>query len=197
MVAVQPNLYYKAYDYGSLAEAADKLILMAHDFNAKKLTAEQMASGYTYTPVAPVGQVYDALAGIFSGEDAVVDKSKVALQISFASAQWGVDSAGSVVNAKPYTPGYGQIYNRLIQDGTSIVFDPASQSPYATYYNESSDLDYIIWYEDARSVAAKMQLANMFGVSSFSYWRLGNLPDYKDEAGEAVYLDVFEALLSK
>ena len=33
-----------------------------------------------------------------------------------------------------------------------------------------------MWYEDARSVADKLQLARMFGISGVSLWRVGTIP---------------------
>ena len=50
------------------------------------------------------------------------------------------------------------------------------------FFDSMSDdnLDYIIWYEDSRSITAKIDLAKMFDIEQISVWRLGNIPNYKD-----------------
>ena len=53
---------------------------------------------------------------------------------------------------------------------------------------------WLVWYEDARSVAAKSQLARMLGLGGISLWRLGNLPAY-DDAG--LNYQVWEAVTAQ
>ncbi len=193
MVAVPPDLYYKGYDYRILSNSADKLILMAHDYNTKILTEEEQSKGYTYTPLTPIDKVYDTLVSVFDEETGVEDRSKVALQLSFSIAQWGVDKEGNVVNKYPYTPTYEMLYERIIQKNIDIYYDLDSQNPYFKYYNKSDELDYIIWYEDSRSISSKIELAKMFDIDSLSFWRLGNFPNYSDEAGRKVHLNILNS----
>ena len=37
-----------------------------------------------------------------------------------------------------------------------------------------------LWYEDQRSVAEKVVLAKLFGVTGVSLWRLGIIPHYSN-----------------
>ncbi|WP_157047580.1 hypothetical protein [Cellulosilyticum ruminicola] len=48
-----------------------------------------------------------------------------------------------------------------------------SQDTYATYV--ANYISNVIWYEDERSVTAKVDLAKLLGISDISYWRLGNM----------------------
>ncbi|HOM41903.1 MAG TPA: hypothetical protein PK481_00030 [Bacillota bacterium] len=64
-----------------------------------------------------------------------------------------------------------------------------------TYYNSSDGTDNIIWYEDARSINAKVQLAKLFGINGISLWRLGNIPDFEDTEGNESYLDVWKTII--
>ena len=170
-VAVQPTLYYKGYDYKGIGEAADHIILMAHDYGAKSLTLSQQQSGMTTTPLTPINDVYLALV---EASHAIADKSKIALQFSFASLQWQKQN-GMVLNSKAYTPSYDKIWARLQMPGTTSHFDTYSQCSYATY--EADGITNVIWYEDAKSIGAKMELAKLLGITNFSYWRLGMIPD--------------------
>lgn len=79
-VTVQPNMinstYFDGYDFASIGNLADKVILMAYDYNAKSISQEVMDSGFTTTPVTPFDEVYYALKTITAQ---VSDRSKVVL----------------------------------------------------------------------------------------------------------------------
>lgn len=170
-VAVPPTLYYKGYDYKGIGELADHMIVMAHDYGARSLTPEEQQAGITITPLTPIDGIYAAL---LEARNAVGDTSKVALQFSFASIQWQKQN-GKVLNTKAYTPSYDKIAQRAQLPGTTVTFDTNLQSTYATY--EENGITNIIWYEDTKSIEAKMELARLLGINSFSYWRLGMIPD--------------------
>ena len=70
-VAVHPVLndsaYYDGYDYAAIGQLADRVILMAYDFDAKSLTESEMAQGYTQTPMSPLDQIYSAIKACLNG----------------------------------------------------------------------------------------------------------------------------------
>ena len=171
-VAVQPSLYYKGYDYKEIGEVADHVILMAHDYGATTLNSTEMASGMTTTPITPIDKVYLALK---EAKMQIADTSKIALQFSFGSLQWQKQNQ-TVINPKAYTPSYDKIIARVQKPGTTVHFDKYTQSTYATY--EENGISNVIWYEDTKSIGAKMELAKLLGINSFSYWRLGTIPNY-------------------
>jgi spore germination protein YaaH len=196
-VMVQPSEYYSGYDFKTIGQLADRVILMAHDYNARSLTAEEMARGYSYTPLTPIKQVFSALEAITDEDEGVQDTSKLSLQISFATAQWGINAEGAITNQSPYTPDYSKVYERLLKEDTSITYDTNSQNPKASYYNASDGLTYVIWYEDARSVQAKIELGKLFDIHNISIWRLGNIPDYNENQGKAFYMNVMSEILAQ
>nr|AIA84648.1 CAZy families GH18 protein [uncultured Heliobacterium sp.] len=59
------------------------------------------------------------------------------------------------------------------------IWDEASHNPCLSYTTEDGE-HYKLWYEDAQSVADKLQLARMFGITGVSVWRLGAIPAYSD-----------------
>lgn len=175
-VAVPPNTYFKGYDYKGIGEAADKVILMAHDYAPKQLTALEQASGIVMTPITPINEIYKVLASITHPTTGVQDSHKIALQISYGSTQWQYKD-GKVLHSKPYTPSYDKIYQRLEQSSTQTYYSEIYQNPYATY--EQDGIKNIIWYENNKSVDAKKTLAKLFDIQNISYWRLGIIPiDY-------------------
>lgn len=194
VVTVHPKTYYDGYDYKVIGEIADAVILMAHDYEVKTLSTSEMERGFTNTPLTPITQVYEALKAITDPLTGVQNKAKIYLQISFSSAQWQLKDK-QVINASPFNPTYAMIEQRLVQENVKIYYDPLVQNPYATYFNATTNTDNKIWYEDSRSVLAKIDLAQMFGIHSISLWRLGNIPDYPEDS--SLYLNVWDIIQSK
>jgi len=201
-VAVHPKSrkmgYYDAYDYRSIGDIADRVILMAHDYNAKKLSSQEMSAGdrYIYTPLTPIDEIYYALREITNEDYGVIDPKKIWLQLSFSTAQWEIKNS-KVVNSTPYTPDYEKVFNRILNpddmEDVTVNYSEQYQNPYITYRNGESK--FIIWYEDSRSIDAKIRLARMFNVNGISLWRLGNIPDFEPTVnGIPTYLDVWQKL---
>ncbi|HHW47914.1 MAG TPA: hypothetical protein GXX14_04755 [Clostridiaceae bacterium] len=201
-VTVHPKLkggqsYYDAYDYRTIGEIADRVILMAHDYNAKKLSQSEMDSGYFYTPLTPFVDVYYALKEITDSKTGVADVSKVWLQLSFDSAQWEIKD-GRIINSTSYSPDYGKIRDRILnEDGmkdVTVNYSQRYENPYITYSNDEGS-SFIIWYEDSRSVLAKIKLAKMFNIKGISLWRIGTIPDYGENDEAANYLNVWQKVV--
>lgn len=192
-VAVPPKTYFDGYDYSTIGDIADQVILMAHDYEAKRLNVSEMERGYTNTPLTPIKYIYNDLKAITDPINGVKDLNKIWLQISFSSAQWQLKN-DKVVNSTPYVPTYKMIQERLIQDQTKLHYDVISQNPYATYYNEELGIHNKIWYEDSRSVSEKIKLAKMFKINGISLWSIGNIPDYPKNTN--TYLDVWQTILN-
>lgn len=167
--------YYDGYDYRAIGDIADKVILMASDYAARSLTAAEMDMGYTMTPLSPLNEVYYGLKAITDANTGVRDHSKIWLQVSMDTAQWKLVD-GKVINQTPYRPTYEAVAARLAT-GVDIRYPNYSYNPYAVYFDASDGTNNVLWYEDARSITAKAQLARLFGVGGLSIWRLGNIPD--------------------
>lgn len=193
--ATSDGEYYNAYDYRAIGQNCDKVILMAHDYQATSMPSDLMSAGFTATPLTPIYAVYYALEAITDPVTGVQDISKIALAISFNTEQWQLQN-DTVINATPYHPDTSSVYNRLIDAGTTINYSQLFQNPYATFYNSSNDTQNIVWYEDERSIEAKIDLARMFGVNSISIWRLGLIPNYEDSAQREIYYNVLDLLKS-
>ena len=80
----------------------------------------------------------------------------------------------------PYTPGTAArtISNTGAVDlaanvGAAILFDPVAQAPYFRYYDEQGR-QHIVWFEDARSIQAKLRLVNEYNLGGVSYWTIGS-----------------------
>lgn len=202
-VAVHPKRskgqqYYDGYDYRTIGEIADKVILMAHDYNAISLTEQEMAAGYIDTPLTPIDEVYYALKAITDEKTGVTDPEKIWLQISFDAVQWK-RSEGKVINRNAFRPAYVQVRDRMVKDepaaNLTINYSERMENPWVTFYNTSDGTENIIWFENSRSVNAKIKLARMFGIKGISLWRLGNIPSYDDTESIEMNLNVWQTIM--
>lgn len=174
-VCVQPDTWYDGYDYRGIGQAADKVILMAHDYQWTSVPESYVGTANTSSPVTPFPQIYDALADITHPDTGVADVSKVALAISFGTAGFHVDEEGRLLETTIYHPSAATLAARLSQPDTVVTYSGTYRNPCASYTTEDGSR-YVVWYENERSVLDKLQLARMFGVTGVSLWRLGNIP---------------------
>lgn len=192
-VTVQPatfdGKYYDAYDYRTIGALADKVILMAHDYNETTMPTNLLGSEYyKNTPVTPFANVYYSLRAITDKNTGVEDTSKIALAVSFSSVGWELKN-GKIADTASVRPTTATIYTRL-KGGAAMGYSEVYRNPYIEYTTEEGK-DIFLWYEDARSVNDKLALAKLFGVKGVSFWRLGTIPDYPD-AG--LYYDIMDTI---
>ena len=58
--------------------------------------------------------------------------------------------------------------------GAEIRFDERSQAPFFNYYDEQGRR-HEVWFDDARSIRARLRLIAEYGLSGLSYWTIDNL----------------------
>lgn len=188
-VCVQPDTWYTGFDYRALGEICDKVILMAHDYQWTSVPAEYVGTSKTDSPVTPFPDIYNALRDITDPVIGVQDRNKIALAISFGTAGFHVDENGNLLETKIYHPAQDTLAKRLAQPDASVTYHSLYRNPCASYTTEDGSR-YKVWYEDARSVADKIQLAKLFGITGVSLWRIGNIPTYPG-------YDVWSAVLAQ
>lgn len=197
-VAVHPErkpgqVYFDGYDYKTIGELADKVILMAHDYDAVSLTDDEMLRGYTDTPVTPLDEIYYALKSITNPVSGVQDLNKIWLQLSMDTVQWKLKD-GKVINSIPYHPSYNQLIQRFLT-GAKLIYSEYSQNPYAVFFNGDDGTNNVIWYENQQSIAEKIKLAKLFGIKGLSLWRLGNIPEQSDTPEVKMELDIWNEVI--
>lgn len=178
-VAVPPDTWYHGYDYRALGDICDKVILMAHDYQWQAVPAGAVGTEDTYTPLAPLPRVKEALYRITDPSMGVADVSKVALAISFATVGVEVEEDGDILKGdKLYNPGVQTLAKRLTQEDAQVGWDELSASSYVFYHDEEGHR-YKVWYESPESVRAKIEAALDCGVTGLSLWRLGAVPAFE------------------
>jgi internalin A len=218
-VAVNPGQYYDGYDYAAIIDIADRMILMAHDYEPTERLEKNQVQQYTefdalepINSMAPIGQIRQALNDIQSVVSNKKMLSKVWLQITFDSAQWrfGVSSAAeweslgdnTLSREGRLTPLYKSIKMRVDNaDGKgqriTYGYNNELQTPYIQYFNSYDPSWNVILYEDSNSIKAKVKLAKAYGLGGISVWSLANVPDYNDAKGKEFNLDGWTTLLEQ
>jgi spore germination protein len=124
--------------------------------------------GYTYSPpmaVAPLNEVRRVLQYAVSA----IPRRKIFMGIPNYGYDWTLPyTAGTAARTISNT---GAV-DLAAREGAVIRFDPVAQAPFFNYYDDNGRR-HEVWFEDARSILAKLTLANEFRVGGLSYWTIG------------------------
>lgn len=151
----QPGLLYAGKDYRALGEAADHVLLMTYEW------------GYTYGPpmaVAPIYQVRRVVEYALTQ----IPAEKIDLGIPNYGYDWplpferGVTKAATINNV--------QAVRIAVAQGAVIRFDGLSESPFFTY--TADGIEHEVWFEDVRSLQAKFNLIDEYGLRGCGYWQI-------------------------
>ena len=175
-VCVSPVLttgaYYDGYDYRTIGALADKVILMAYDYDSRDLGEFVGTEFYKTAAPAPMDQVFLSLMAITDVNTGVEDHSKVVLGFSSKSTAWQIDENGKLLSGTPLYPDTKTVYERLKQRDTITGWSNEYQMPYAIYSTDTGER-YFLWYDTAKP---RVSAAKLLGVTGISIWRLGTVP---------------------
>lgn len=181
-VCVSPALttgsYYDGYELGKIAALADKVILMAYDYEDRSMAAG--ASALTAAPTSPMDQVYWSLKTAVDQVTAAGQSAdKLVLGISCKNVAWKVSSTTdlTLTAAAPFYISNDTLAQRLGQAGTVRGRSNTFRCPYAVYTTEDGSACFV-WYDDAESVRSRIDAAKLLGITGVSVWRLGTVPAY-------------------
>lgn len=166
---------YSGYDYAAIGDLADKLILMAYDYDARDMRDFVGTTYYRTAATVPMDQVYLGLKLLTDR----VESEKVLLGFSARATAWQIDGEGNLVSGTPVYPTAETVAARLAQPDTERGWSNAYQQSYAVYRTEDGSR-WFLWYQDERSLQAELQTARLLGVTGVSFWRLGTLPTSTD-----------------
>ena len=149
------NALTGAYDYAAIGSIVDYVTLMTYDWGYP--SGQAMA-------VAPIGNVENTVRFAVTQ----MPPSKILMGIPNYGYDWPVP-------ASPENPGRS-IGNTAAVDlarkhNQTIRFDEQSQAPFFIYDDESGK-PREVWFEDARSVKAKLELGAKYNLAGFSYWTI-------------------------
>ena len=137
-----------AYDYDALSKQSDYLQIMAYD--RQWATSEAGA-------IAPIGWFEENLKyAIEHGGGA----GKVIIGLSLYGYDWGGKAEAETVT-------YVDATVRAEKAGAQVQFDETDKAPYFIYD------DHEVWFEDERSMNAKLDVIAKYNPAGIALWRLG------------------------
>lgn len=153
----QTGAWHGAHDYKAHGEIVDFVIIMTYEWG--------WSGGPPYA-VAPINLVRDVINYAVS----VIPPKKIIMGMPLYGYDWPL----------PYMPGGGwakrvspqKAISIAAKYGSIIQYDRQLQAPFLNYIDEQG-IEHIVWFEDARSVQAKLILASDYGLRGVSYWVLG------------------------
>jgi len=144
-----------AYDYAAIGAIVDNVTLMTYDWGYA--TSQPMA-------VAPINKVEDVIKFAVSQMPSV--------KILMGIPNYGYDWSTPVTTANPGKAiGNTAAIDLARKHNQAINFDTVSQTPFFEYYTDAKKR-HEVWFEDARSVQAKLELAHKYNLAGFSYWSI-------------------------
>lgn len=154
--AEQKGLLYEAHDYPVHGALADHVIPMTYEW------------GYTYGPpmaVSPINEVRKVINYAVTA----IPREKILMGIPNYGYVWTL----------PYTKGTAAetisnvgAVDLAARENAAIQYNEVSQAPYFNYFGDNQK-EHVVWFEDARSIEAKLNLMEEFGLGGVSYWTIG------------------------
>ena len=153
---MQRGLLYESHDYPAIGAVADYVLLMTYEW------------GYTYGPpmaVAPLNKVKEVLDYGVS----VIPKEKILQGIP----NYGYDWTLPYVRGQSMARSIGNVeaVEIAMKYRATILYDETAQTPYF-YYTDEEGREHVVWFEDARSIDAKLRLNESYPLHGISYWNI-------------------------
>ncbi len=154
--AQQRGLLYEGHDYRALGQAANQLLLMTYEW------------GYTYGPpmaVAPLPNVRRVVEYALQE----IPAQKLWLGVPNYGYDWPLPFVQGESRATSISNQYA--VQLALRYGVAIQYDTTAQSPWFRYVDEQGRT-HEVWFEDARSIRAKLALVPQYGLYGVGYWNL-------------------------
>ena len=151
----QPGILYEGMDYRLLGEAADQALLMTYEWGYSR--GQPMA-------VAPVNLVRRVAEYAVSR----IPREKLILGIPNYGYDWPLPFVPGETRAK--TVGNVEAARLAAALGAEIFFDEIAQTPY--FYYREDGIKHVVWFEDARSIRAKLEVVRDFDLAGVGCWQI-------------------------
>ncbi|MBQ4145537.1 MAG: LysM peptidoglycan-binding domain-containing protein [Clostridia bacterium] len=152
----QSGVLYEGHDYAGIGAAANAVLLMTYEW------------GYTFGPplaVAPLPNVRRVVEYALTR----ISREKIFMGIPTYGYDWTLPYQVGNPGAPSLSP--VEAIDLARRYSAEIQYDTNAQSPWFRYTDESGRL-HEVWFEDARSIQAKLELAREFGLRGIGYWNL-------------------------
>lgn len=155
--ADQQGTLYEAHDYAYHGKVADRVIIMTYEW------------GYLYGPpmaVAPINEVRKVLSYAVTE----IPTTKILMGMP----NYGYDWTLPYESGRPATIlSINGAITRAADMQTVIQFSDTSKAPYYEY--SQNGREHVVWFENPRSIKAKLGLVKDFNLGGISIWTVNQL----------------------
>ncbi len=154
--ASQRGLLYEGHDYAAVSAAVDAVLLMTYEW------------GYTAGPPMAVAPLPNVRA-VLDYAATEIPPTKIFLGVPNYGYDWplpfiqGVTRAQSISNQRAI--------ELAVEHNIAIQYDEIAQSPFF-HYTDAAGTVHEVWFEDARSMSAKLSLVAEYGFQGAGFWNL-------------------------
>lgn len=153
----QSGLLYEAHDYKLIGEIADRVIIMTYEW------------GYVYGEPMAISPLADVEAVISYAVTRIPSK-KILMGMPNYAYDWAIPyQQGTAANTITNT----RALEIAIENGATIKFDTRAQAPYFNY-TDANGQNRVVWFDDARSIDARLNLVTKYNLAGVSYWTINN-----------------------
>ncbi len=151
----QEGILYEAHDYKIIGELADRVVIMTYEWGY---------SGGEAMAVSPI----KAMEGVLNYAVTVIQPNKILLGISNYGYDWTLPYVeGNLANSISNI----EAVDLARTNRQFINYDYSSQTPNFRYV-DSAKKKHEVWFEDARSINAKLELVIKYNLKGISYWTI-------------------------
>ena len=156
IAADQPGTLYEGHDFAAIGAAVNQVLLMTYEW------------GYTYGPpmaVAPLPNVRQVVEYALTE----IPASKIWLGVPLYGYDWPLPFVQGRTKAQSISP--QEAVARAVRYGVDIQYSEQAQAPWYRY-TDGYGITHEVWFEDARSIQAKLALIPEYGLYGVGYWNL-------------------------
>ena len=153
--ADQPGVLYEGKDYPALGAAADRVLVMTYEW------------GYTYGPAMAVAPI-DKVREVIDYAVTEIPREKINMGVPNYGYDWKLPYVRG--ESKAVTIGNIEAIQIALRNDSQIFYDETAQSPYFSYVADG--ITHEVWFEDARSMDAKLRLIAEYGFRGAGFWNL-------------------------
>lgn len=154
----QQGLLYGAHDYTVHGEYCDRVVVMTYEW------------GYSYSQPQAVSPV-DRMRRVLDYAVTRIPPGKLWLGFSNYGYDWTLPWKQGVPARVISNAGAANLADSVFAE---IKFDSTAQAPYFIY-TDPSGTQHEVWFEDARSVNARLGLVSEYSLAGISYWTINQL----------------------
>lgn len=153
--ANQKGDIYEGHNYRLLGESANYVFIMTYEW------------GYSYSPPMAVAP-YESVKRVLDYGVTEIPPSKILMGMPNYGYDWTLPYLKGETKARVI--GNLEAVSLARDNNAEILFDEYSKTPHFNYTKDG--VEHEVWFEDARSIKAKLELIDFYNLSGVGYWNM-------------------------